>query len=301
MSLSRPPPTPVPTRGVLQPLWSQTINVVSRGLALVREKGWLLAWDDKHWLYLLNRMGERQGQVRPSGELATACASDDGSAFAAAGNKGQVWWFAPDLTIRWERAVPDQALTAAMDPFGQYLAVADTKGRLQIFDRLGRLVSQVQSPRPLHHLAFIPTAPYLIGSSDFGLVACLDLAGQWVWRDGLVVHTGALAVNSDGEQIVLACFTDGLRRYSVKGRSQGRLSVTEPCRLVALSFDGDLIMVADLGNKLRFLDRGGRTLFTHMLDKPAVALALGPLGDTAYVALAGGTVISLDLREVLRV
>ena len=190
MTRSHPLPTPVPKKTVLKPLWSQPITVCPRGLALVREKGWLLTWDDKHWLYLLNQKGERQGQVRPAGELAAACCADDGSAFAAAGIRGEVWWLAPDLSVRWERVVPDKALAAAMDPFGQYLAVADARSHLRIFNRLGHLVTQIESPRPLHHLAFVPAAPYLVASADYGLVTCLDLAGRWVWRDGLVVHIG---------------------------------------------------------------------------------------------------------------
>src|SRR5439155_1274703 len=97
MSPSHSPPSPIPTRGGFPTLWSQAITVVPRGLALVREKGWLLAWDDQNWLYLLNRNGERQGQLRTTGSLTTACASEDGSAFAAGGGQGQIWWLAPDL------------------------------------------------------------------------------------------------------------------------------------------------------------------------------------------------------------
>ena len=35
-----------------------------RSLCLAREKGWLLVRDETDWLYLLDRNGERQGQVR---------------------------------------------------------------------------------------------------------------------------------------------------------------------------------------------------------------------------------------------
>ncbi len=292
--------TPVPNRGALPLLWSQTLAVAPRGLAPIREKGGLLAWDDKHWLHLLNRQGERQGQMRPQGAVTAVCAAEDGSAFAAGGSQGEVWWLAPDLKLRWEKVVPDKVTATAMDPFGQYLAVADGRGNLHIFDRDGRRISQTQGPRPFQHLAFVPAAPFLVGSADFGLVACLDLAGQWVWRDGLVAHTGALAVNGEGEQILLACFTEGLRRYGVKGRAQGRLPVAEPCRLVAQSFDGSLILVADLTHHLLLLDRAGRTLYTHSLESPAVALALSALGDSAVVALTGDTLVCLDLRPALR-
>jgi hypothetical protein len=155
----------------------------------------------------------------------------------------------------------------------------------------------VQCPRPLHHLTFIPSAACLVGSADYGLVACFDLTGQWRWRDGLVAHTGSLTVSGDGSQIVLACFSEGLLRYELTGKKLGRIPCAEPCRLASLSFDGRLILVGGLGPHLLLLDREGQTLRTQRLERPAVALALGPLGDKAYVALAEGAILCYDIRE----
>lgn len=279
----------------MRSLWSTTLAGTPRGLLLAREKGWLLAWDDRHWLYLFNRSGDKQGQLRMTGDLAAACIADDGSALAAVGARGEVWWLAPDLTTRWDTSMPGPAVTAALDPFGQYLAVSDARGSLHVFDRLGRLRTKVDCPRPLRHLAFVPAAPYLVGSADFGLVACFDLAGSWVWRDGLVAHVGSLTVDAEGEHVVLACFSEGLRRYSVTQRGLGRLPLHEPCRLAAQTFDGQRILAADLSNRLLLCDGDGRSLATHELDEPAVAVALTALGEAAAVALAGGRVMWLSL------
>jgi hypothetical protein len=287
----------MPAGRAVRQLWSQPIAVAPRGVALAREKGWLLAWDDKHWLYLLNAQGERQGQARTPKDLTVACCAEDGTHYAAAGSKGEVWWLAPDLVPRWERSVPHRAVAAAMDPFGQYLAVADSRGAVRLFDRYGRAVSQLQSPRPLHHLAFIPSAPLLVGSADYGLVTCFDLAGHWVWRDGLVAHVGSLAASGDGSRIMLACFTEGLQGYSLAGQKTGRLPLAEPCRLAALTFDGSLTAVAGLSNRLVILDADGRTLSSYLLTKPAAALALAALGESAVVGLADGPLLGVDLRE----
>ena len=46
--------------GVLQIAWTQSLPNSTRGLALARERGWVLVWDDKHWLYLLNHAGAVQ-------------------------------------------------------------------------------------------------------------------------------------------------------------------------------------------------------------------------------------------------
>jgi hypothetical protein len=258
----------------------------------------LLTWDEKDWLYLLNRRGKLQGQVRTAGRLVAACCADDGSAYAAVGGRGEIWWLAPDLMTTWESVVPKPAVAVAMDPFGQYLAVADAGGHLHLFDRKARPIFQVESPRPFHHLAFVPAAPFLLGSSDYGLVACLDLAGNWVWRDGLVAHIGALTVSGDGERIFLACFTEGLQHYTLTGKKQDRQATSEPCRLAALSFDGQLTLVAGLSGRLQLLDAEGRLVAAHALDKPPVAIALGALGDSATVALDDGRLIGLELAQV---
>jgi hypothetical protein len=283
--------------GPFRQLWSHYLPARPRGLALVRERGWVLAWDTNHWVCLLNRAGERQAQWHPPDKLVTTCCAEDGSAYAAVGGRGEVWWLAPDLMPRWERAMPHPATAAAQDSLGQYLAVADSHGNLHLFDCTGRIVFRGESPRPLHHLAFVPAAPYLVGSADYGLVACFDSMGKLVWRDGLVAHIGSLASNGDGTLVVLACFSEGLQRYSATGQNLGRLAMDEPCRLAALTFDGHQLLAAGLGKQIRLLDRQGQVLATHPLDKPAAALALGPLGDYAVVALVEGPVIRLELGE----
>jgi hypothetical protein len=266
-----------------------------RGLAPARETGALLAWDENSWLYLLNRKGARQAQVHGAAALTAACSADDGSAYAALGSRGEVWWLAPDLMPRWQRTVPFPPLAAALDPFGQYLAVSDARGHLHLFDRHGRARFRLQTPRPLYHLAFVPEAPRLVGCADFGLVACFDLSGRGVWRDGLVAHLGALAVSGDGARVVLACFTDGLRAYALDGRKLGGQTLPEPCRLVVLSYDGRVTLAGGLGSRLLLLDPGGHTLSDFVLDKPAVAVALAPLGESAAVALPDGRIIGFSI------
>jgi hypothetical protein len=277
-----------------------TTSGCPRGLALAREPGWLLVWDEHSWLYLLNRTGQRQGQTRARGTLAAVCGADDGSAYAAVGSTGEVWWLAPDLMPRWERTLPHRAVAAALDSFGQYLAVADANGQLHLFSRAGRPVCQVQALRPLVHLAFVTEAPLLVGSADFGLVACFDLTGRCVWRDGLVANIGALTVSGDGARIMLACFSEGLLCYSLAGRRQDRLPLSEPCGLAALSYDGRFTLAGTLDSRLLLLDREGQNLTSYPLDHPAAALALAPLADSAFAALPDGHVVALDLRDVLR-
>lgn len=289
MAVSPPVPAPTPQ------LWSITLPHRPLGLALAREKALALLWDRHHWLYLFNRQGLRQGQFLLPASINAACCAEDGSCFAAIGAGGEVWWLAPDLSIRWQRSMPAPTVAAAMDSFGQYLAVSDERGALHIFDNQGRPITQVSTPRPLHYLAFVPAAARLIGSSDFGLVTCFDLRGGQLWRDGLIHNAGALTVNGDGSTILLACYTEGMHRYALDGKGRTRLPTPEPCYLAHLSYDGRFILAASLNSRVLLLDIQARILWAHPVDKPAVAVGLSPLGDTAIVALKDGVVTSFDL------
>src|ERR1700688_677492 len=108
-------------------LWTLSTGSPIRAIALAREADRLLVRDDSQAVYLITAKGSMQARKTIAG-LTASCASDDGSALAAVGSSGQVWWLTPDLTARWERAVPAAALAVATDSFGQYLAVADKKG-----------------------------------------------------------------------------------------------------------------------------------------------------------------------------
>jgi hypothetical protein len=279
------------------PLWSQTTTAPLRGLALARERGWLIAWDEHHWLSLLNLAGERQGLLQAPAPLTAVCCADDGSAFATAGTSGQVWFLAPDLMPRWERTLPRPALALALDPFANYLAAADDSGGLYVFDRLGRTMCQTACPRPLWFLAFVPERPVLVGSAEFGLVASFDLTGRCQWRDGLVAHVGSLATSGDGSLIALACFSEGLCAYSLDLPQRRLIPSAGPCRMAALTFDGRLALTAGLDNRIRLTGTNGQPHDEWNPEGIVVSLALGPLGDYAVVGLADGKMVGLALAN----
>jgi hypothetical protein len=280
-----------------QTAWSKSVSATPRGLALVRERDWVLAWDQNHWLHLFDHAGHPQGQVHFPGTLVAACCADDGSAYAAVGNRGEIHWLAPDLTTRWQYALPSPAVTVAMDPFGQYVAVSDNLCNVHLFNRLGRPGQSWQTPRPLHHLAMVATSPVLVGCADYGLVTSFDMAGACRWRDGLVAHAGSLGVSGDGQRILIACFSEGVQSYNLDGEKQPRLSIGEPCRLAAVAFTGRFVLAAGMTNRLMVLDGEGQALASQLMEKPIAAAALGALGDYAVVALAEGRVVRLNIQK----
>lgn len=288
---------PPPSSVTFRPAWSASLGSLPVGLALARERDWLLAWDQSHWLYVLNHAGQRQGQFRFRGNLAGAFCADDGSAYAAIGNKGEIVWLAPDLMPRWQHTLPNPALTCAMDPFGQYLAVADTRSHVTLFNNQGQQKVSLQTPRPMHYLAFVPQTPVLIGCADYGLVGGFGLEGSMHWRDGLVAHAGSLSVNGDGSRILIACFSEGLQGYDLNGKKLERLPVIEPYRLASQSFIGQYILVAGMSNRLYLLDSAGKGLGSQPVGKSIAAVALSALGDQATVALTDGPIVRWDIRE----
>lgn len=287
-----PPEAGLPTGStVIEPVWSRKLGAAIRGLVHAGERDWLLAWDANHWLYLLDQDGHRQGQAHFAGTLTSVGFAQDGSAIVAGGNTGQVVWLTPDLMRRWEKTLPQPCLAVAIDPFGQYAAVSDRAGNLTAFNRLGDKVFQLQLPRPLHHLTFVPAAPILVGCADLGLVVGVELTGNIRWRDGLFANAGSLTSSGDGGRILVACYSEGLQCYDWRGEKKERLAVPEPCRLAAISFSGQFVAISGLtGGRLHILDTAGKSLGSLRLDHEAVALAMSPLADRAMVGMADGTV-----------
>jgi hypothetical protein len=293
------PPPPGLADALSRPAWTVTLGGRPRGLVQARERLHFLAWDEHHWLSLFNHKGERQGQMHPPGGVAGACAADDGSAYAVLGQRGEVWWLAPDLMSRWQRSVRQAAVAGCLDPHGQYLAVSDARGGVTLFDRTGRFLWQVQTPRPLRHLCFVPEQPVLVGAAEAGLVTALDLKGQVPWRDGLAAQVGALAATGRGDRVVLACFSEGLRSYTSAGQKLETHTLAEPCRLVALSYDGRLTLVAGMSQKLMLVGPDGKVTETATADQPVTATSVTALGDGVALALADGRVVFVALAPSL--
>lgn len=291
---------PKPVSPSIRPTWTLSLGTRLRGLSLAREKGWLFVWDENHWVHLFDPRGKKQGQVHAADKLAAVCPAEDGSGLALVGRNGQVWWLAPDLSPRSETTLGQRLVAAAVDPFGQYLALADGTAHLHILDRRNRPIVQVETPRPLHHLSFVPALPLLVGGADYGLVACYDLAGNCTWRDGLVAHIGSLACAGEGDPLTLACFSEGLVRYSASGAKRATWTLSDTSRLAALSFDGRYTLAITHGHLALLLDEQGQTQASYPLSGSAVGLALAPLANEAYVALTDGTLLCLDLTDLIR-
>jgi hypothetical protein len=79
------------------------------------------------------------------------------------------------------------------------------------------------------------------------------------------------------------------------GQKLEPIRTREPCRLVSLTFDGSRMLVSGLSSQFLLLDGSGQVLRQYPLDAPPAALAIGALGQAAFVALPEGRIVALDL------
>jgi hypothetical protein len=195
----------------------------------------------------------------------------------------------PLWQLRWE--VPVRAIAVA--PLGQQYAVADERG-VSVLDESGQPVWRGTTPRPFHHLAWIPESRGLVGAADFGFVCGFDRTGTVRWREGLMSNIGSLALSGDGTECLLACFSDGIRihrsdRAGCPPFMPPSASGTTPCRTLVASYDAQVVFSLDLaGQTLERLERGSGSRRTLTREAPITAFATDATGQVVVVGTAAG-------------
>lgn len=282
-------------------LWTHRLAGPADGIFVARESGHVLAWDTRPWLVVLNRRGEPQGQIHLDAPLVAGAFADDGSALAIADQRGQLSWLAPDLTYRWSTKLPQRPTALAIDPLGRGLAVADAGHKLRFIDAAGHESrAPIETSRPLVHLAYSPSSAVLFAAADFGLLGAIDSMGRWLWQDAPVVHIGGIACSGDGQLLTAGCFSEGVRRYDGAGQPQPVLPTPEPCRMVALTYDGNFAVIVDTNGAVLALNSAGKALWRLANDPPVTGFGLAPLGDYLVLAHSSGRIVGLDISDALR-
>lgn len=279
----------------MQLAWTHPLPAAASGMSLAREPGTVLVWDAEHHLARYDVRGQLLVRQRASSSLLMAACSDDGQSIATIGQRGKVRLMTAEFAPVFERTLEARPITLALDALGLRVAVADEKGGLHVFDRTGKRLWHTTTARPLVYLTFFPESASLFGCAEYGLVAAFDRAGKEQWRDGLVANVGGLAVSGDGKRVVLACFTEGLYRYSVVKSQREQLARAAPSRLVGLDYRGEVLLTTGLGKELvrRGLDGELRSIL--LLPANPVAVALEALGEAAVVLLASGALARVEL------
>jgi hypothetical protein len=291
------------------PAWKLLTDFPLKGLALAREAGTILAWDEGEQVYLFDTRGRQRAACRAPGRVLAATISDDGALKAVLVEGSRLLWLGDALEPVADRLAPPDASILAADPHGRYLAVASRMSLNHFYTRHGRPAGKFESRQALAHLAFVPDRPFLLGASSLGSIVGVDLrpvgstgrlSADVAWQEPLLSNVGRLTTSGDGGMILASCFTHGVQRYDLRGRNEGAYHLGGTVAHAVADFAGRLIAVATLEGELVILSPGGHVRWRTGLPRPAIALDCDPLGRFLIYGHATGEVVRLDLEPSRR-
>jgi len=223
------------------PAWTVLTDSPLKGLALAREAGTILAWDEGDQLYLLDTGGRHRSVSRCPGKLLDAAISDDGRLVALLLEGSRLLCLSGDLEPVADRAAPPDAQVA-----GRRSPRALRRGRHadeheSLLYAVWAARGKFETKQALAHLTFVPDRPFLLGG---GPVRVADrrgaplrvlgkLAADIAWEEGGLSNVGRLTSSGDGGVILASCYTHGVQALRPSGPQRGGLSSRRnrrPCR-----------------------------------------------------------------------
>jgi hypothetical protein len=294
------------TRLEPEAVWNLVTDSPLSGLALAREAGTVLVWDEGNQLYLFDRDGESHSISRVPNKILAGTISDDGSLIALLvdADEAGLMLLDADFNVHFERPAPSEPTCLAVDPHGRYLAVGTRLNSLQLLNRFGRPAGRLETMEPLSHLCFVPDRGLIIGAAAFGMLVGIALEpgrqqgrleAEIVWQDRLMSNVGRLAVNGDGAMILASCYTLGIQRFDLNGRNEGSYHLGGTVSQAVPDFPGRTIAASTLEGDLAVMNAAGNVRWRTRLGRPIVALEVDPLGRYLIYGHATGELARLDL------
>jgi hypothetical protein len=278
--------------------WSQLTDAPLSGLALAREAGRILVWDDAHNILVLDVAGNRLISTRAPVPLHLATISDDGTQIVVTSREGDIWWLGAKLEPRVHRPGVRHMIGLALSPQGEYLAVGCSDSHTRLYDWHGRPITNLLTHRPLKHMAFLAGQSCLVAAAEYGLVGCYELDGQPRWQDALWSSAGHLATSGEGYAIFIACFSHGLQRYGWDGTNEGAYHLSGSVTRASVDYDGKIIAAATLEGALAVLNAAGHVLWRQTFLHPVKDVVLDASGRLLLYGLQTGEHTLLDLAPV---
>lgn len=263
-------------------------------LQLAREAGDVLAADETGGLYRLDRRGRYASVTRAREPIRAVALSDDAEAAVAIVGTSSLHRFDRHLETQWQLDLPDECLTVAMDPFGQYIAVSLAAGATLVYDANKRRVAKFETIRPLAYIHFLVTEAAMVAAADHGLLCCLSLSGERFWEEKIWSNVGGIATTGDGELIYVAAFSHGVQVFDGDGDAVGSYVVEGTVKKIAASYEPHRVVAATLEQHLYLLDPDGEMLWAARTPADVVGLACDPLGEFVVCGFADGHVVGLD-------
>jgi hypothetical protein len=296
------------TRLAPSPAWTVVTDAPLKGLVLAREAGSVFAWDEADQLYRIDSRGQFQSVARAPGKIQGAAVSDDGSLVALLGEGSRLWLLDGDFELTHERATVADPVAIAVDPHGRFAAVSSRLNLVQFYSQYGRLAGKFETRQPLSSMVFVPDRLFMVGTGAYGSISGIvldirangSLDGGIAWNEPLMSGVGRLATTGDGQVILLACFTHGVQRYDIEGKSEGAYHLGGSAAQAVPDFAGRSIAVATMEGELALLSGGGHVRWRTTLNRPAIALENDALGRYVVYGQATGEIVRLDLQPTGR-
>jgi hypothetical protein len=290
------------TRIEPEPAWTVQSEAPLKGLALAREAGILLAWDEGDQLALIDLNGDHRAVTRAPGKILLATISDDGSRIALVTEGPRLFLLDADLGTLHDRPAPSEPLGMAIDPHGRYVVISSRMSINHIYTRHGKPAGKFEANQALAFLAFVPDRPVLLAAASYGLLGAFEIEGNAgkldldvLWQDRQIANVGRLTTSGDGSIVLASCFTHGIQRYNVLGENEGAYHLGGTCTHAVPDFAGRTIAVATLEGELAILNASGNVRWKTGLPRPAIALEVDPMGRFVVYGNATGEIVRLDL------
>ena len=290
------------------PAWTVVTDAPLKGLVLAREAGSVFAWDEADQLYRIDAQGQFQSVARAPGKIQGGAVSDDGTLVALLGEGSRLWLLDGDFELIHERATIPEPLAIAVDPHGRYAAISSKMNLVQFYSRHAKLAGKFETRQPLASMVFVPDRLFMVGTGAYGSIVGIALLGRpngsidgaTVWNEQLMSGVGRLALTGDGQMILLACFTHGVQRYDIEGKSEGAYHLGGSAGHAVPDFAGRTIAVSTMEGELAILSGAGNVKWRTTLKRPAMALETDALGRYVVYGQATGEVVRLDLQSTGR-
>jgi hypothetical protein len=286
--------------------WTIVTEAPLKGLALAREAGRILAWDEGNQLYLLSAQGETLSFSRVPHRITAGAISDEGSLIALLGEADDAGLVLlnGDFNVEVERPAPTESSFLTIDPHGGYVAIGSRLGAVNFVNRMGRPAGRLETIQPVAHLSFLADRAFLVGAAAFGMLVGVEihasrtssrLEPEIAWQDRLLSNVGRLTVSGDGGMILASCFTHGIQRFDLNGRNEGSYHLGGTVSHAVPDFPGRTIVAATLEGELAIMNSAGNVRWRTRLARPAIALEIDPLGRYVIYGHSTGEIIRLDL------
>ncbi|MHB1556308.1 MAG: hypothetical protein ACYC61_02390 [Isosphaeraceae bacterium] len=286
--------------------WTVVTDSPLKGMALAREAGTILAWDEGNQLYLFDIQGESLSCSRVPSRILAGAISDDGSlvSLLVEGGEAELLLLDADFTVAHQKPAPSDSAFVTIDPHGRYVAVGTRHGLLHLINRYGRPAGRIETVETIAHFGFVPDRPMAIGAAAMGMMlgVAIDpprgggpLETEILWQERMMSTVGRLTLSGDGGMVLASCYTLGIQRFDLKGRNEGSYHLGGTVSHAVPDFPGRTIAAATLEGELAIMNSAGNVRWRTTLPRPAIALEIDPLGRYVIYGHGTGEVVRLDL------